>query len=38
MKNKRKKACPKCKGTGIGVKPNPYVCGECGGAGVPYPK
>ena len=37
MKRKRKKVCPKCKGTGIGVKPNPYVCGECGGAGVPYP-
>lgn len=36
-KKRRKKVCPKCKGTGIGVNPDPYVCGECGERAYPTP-
>lgn len=27
------KTCPRCRGSGIGMKPGRYICGECGGLG-----
>lgn len=31
--SERQRQCANCQGSGVGRKPQPYVCPECGGSG-----